>query len=696
MQKMSSLLSLAGTPSFARSTSGFARAVLRVQSSLRSRAGRIFASASSSSSSSSSFQPSSLIVAGIETSCDDTAVGIIEAPLASPTSESDGGRGGGRVLANVIGSQFSLHGQYGGVVPHLASAAHSLALPSVWERAQEMAACKDKEGKQGGTQGRVVDAIAVTVGPGLAVCLDAGLQFARAKALELAKQTCSRDLVVIPVHHLEAHLLLPRLIYGTQNLSFPFLVLLVSGGHTLVALARGVGNHVVLGSTMDDSCGECLDKVARLLKVWRYNTEDDHNHNHDHSHGEASSTATPSPSFVQEASSLISAPGDQDGTSAIVKVATWDKNKGRAVAFRTLLDAANEARKKVQGQDEEDEQDLLAETTDDIAALSSLKGHLAAHLEALAKSGNEDRVKFPIPLKGPGTARRRFLLRQKAQAPDSPVERKPEVVDVCRFSFSGLKSSAARHISTVLESKRRRLGLDGRSPTPTPTPTLTPPVSLSFEEASDIAASFQKAVAVHLADQLRKALDHCYDDASPSASFPSHLVVVGGVAANHYLRGRIEQSLLDWQKDKQKELDRKRKGDTAAAASPSLSPPVPAPSVSALFPPGNLCTDNGVMVAWAGAEAVMEALREPKEPSSLSSEASRSFIEALRSKAAAADDRCLNTAQQGRQRRGFFFADELVTVLGAANGQRGSGERKDGAEGGLLDAVRPRWPLGGL
>ena len=172
-------------------------------------------------------------VLGIESSCDETAVAII--------SEADG------LLANKVYSQIELHSPYGGVVPELASRDHIRKLgPLVQETlvAANLDLRKD------------IDAIAYTSGPGLMGALMVGAGFARSLAW-------SMDKPAISIHHMEAHLLAPLL----ENISpaFPYVALLVSGGHTLLVKIEAIGNYSILGESIDDAVGEAFDKTAQML-----------------------------------------------------------------------------------------------------------------------------------------------------------------------------------------------------------------------------------------------------------------------------------------------------------------------------------------------------------------------------------------------------------------------------------------------
>jgi N6-L-threonylcarbamoyladenine synthase len=172
---------------------------------------------------------------GIETSCDETAAGIVERDDA----------GCGRILSNIIRSQLAEHAPYGGVVPELAARAHVSHLDHIIARASAEAAVPLSD----------VDAIAATAGPGLIGGVLVGLTTAKALAAALGKP-------LIAVNHLEGHALTARL---TDGLAFPYLLLLVSGGHSQFVLVRGVGQYERWGTTIDDALGEAFDKVAKLL-----------------------------------------------------------------------------------------------------------------------------------------------------------------------------------------------------------------------------------------------------------------------------------------------------------------------------------------------------------------------------------------------------------------------------------------------
>lgn len=173
-------------------------------------------------------------ILGIESSCDETAAAIVDS---------------GHVVANVVHSQIPIHAKYGGVVPELASRNHVMAiLPVV-----------DKVLRELDIQLADIDGLAVTAGPGLVGSLLVGLETAKM----LAYLT---DLPLFPVHHIEGHILSPFCDPETaETIQFPFVSLVVSGGHTSLFLVEDYGKYTVLGQTLDDAAGEAFDKVAKRL-----------------------------------------------------------------------------------------------------------------------------------------------------------------------------------------------------------------------------------------------------------------------------------------------------------------------------------------------------------------------------------------------------------------------------------------------
>ncbi len=171
-------------------------------------------------------------VLGIETSCDETGVAIYDTEAG--------------LRAHCLHSQIDLHAAYGGVVPELASRDHIRRLPLLLR--QTLA--------EAGLAAADVDAVAYTSGPGLAGALLVGASVAESFAM-------ARGIPALPVHHLEGHLLSPLL--SADPPAFPFVALLVSGGHTQLMRVRGVGDYALLGESVDDAAGEAFDKTAKLL-----------------------------------------------------------------------------------------------------------------------------------------------------------------------------------------------------------------------------------------------------------------------------------------------------------------------------------------------------------------------------------------------------------------------------------------------
>jgi len=177
------------------------------------------------------------IILGIESSCDETAASIVtEDEQGMPT-----------VLSNIISSQVDVHKEFGGVVPELAARSHLEKIDLITNKAIVDSGIKMEE----------IDAIATTAGPGLIVCLSVGLSFGKTMALSLNKP-------FIAVNHLEGHALSPKL---NSKLSYPYLLLLISGGHTQFLNVQGLGNYKRLGTTIDDAVGEAFDKTAKLLGI---------------------------------------------------------------------------------------------------------------------------------------------------------------------------------------------------------------------------------------------------------------------------------------------------------------------------------------------------------------------------------------------------------------------------------------------
>ena len=177
------------------------------------------------------------LILGIESSCDETAASLI----------TENEQGNPVVLSNIISSQVDVHKKFGGVVPELAARSHMEKIDWIVQKAIDDSGRKIEE----------IDAVASTAGPGLIVCLSVGLSFGKAFASALEKP-------FIAVNHLEGHALSPKL---NSSLNYPYLLLLISGGHSQFLNVQGLGNYKRLGTTIDDALGEAFDKTAKLLGI---------------------------------------------------------------------------------------------------------------------------------------------------------------------------------------------------------------------------------------------------------------------------------------------------------------------------------------------------------------------------------------------------------------------------------------------
>ena len=177
------------------------------------------------------------IILGIESSCDETAASIItENKAGLPV-----------ILSNIVSSQTDIHKEFGGVVPELAARSHIEKIDLIVNKAIKESGIKLEE----------IDAIATTAGPGLIVCLSVGLSFGKAMALSLDKP-------FIAINHLEGHALSPKL---NSKLDYPYLLLLISGGHTQFLSVQSLGEYKRLGTTIDDALGEAFDKTGKMLGI---------------------------------------------------------------------------------------------------------------------------------------------------------------------------------------------------------------------------------------------------------------------------------------------------------------------------------------------------------------------------------------------------------------------------------------------
>ena len=177
------------------------------------------------------------LILGIESSCDETAASLI----------TENEQGIPVVLSSVVSSQVDVHRKFGGVVPELAARSHIEKIDWIVQKAIDDSGRKIEE----------IDAIASTAGPGLIICLSVGLSFGKALASALDKP-------FIAVNHLEGHALSPKL---NSKLNYPYLLLLISGGHSQFLNVQGLGKYKRLGTTIDDALGEAFDKTAKLLGI---------------------------------------------------------------------------------------------------------------------------------------------------------------------------------------------------------------------------------------------------------------------------------------------------------------------------------------------------------------------------------------------------------------------------------------------
>ncbi len=184
------------------------------------------------------------LILAIDTSCDDTSVAVLR---------------GRSVLSSVISSQVELHKKWGGVVPDIAKRAHKENIGKVYQEALKRARITEAE----------IEFVAVTYGPGLAIALEVGVEFAKRLAYSQKKK-------LVPINHMEGHLLASfilnrqakgRIEQDQEDKVFPALALLMSGNHTEIIYAAGLNKYEILGETLDDAAGEAFDKVARMLDL---------------------------------------------------------------------------------------------------------------------------------------------------------------------------------------------------------------------------------------------------------------------------------------------------------------------------------------------------------------------------------------------------------------------------------------------
>ena len=177
------------------------------------------------------------IILGIESSCDETAASIV----------TENEQGIPMILSNIVSSQVDVHKEFGGVVPELAARAHIDKIDLIVQKAIDNSGLKVED----------IDAVASTAGPGLIVCLSVGLSFGKSFASTM-------NIPFIAVNHLEGHALSPKL---NSKIDYPYLLLLISGGHSQYLSVKKIGHYKRLGTTIDDALGEAFDKTAKLLGI---------------------------------------------------------------------------------------------------------------------------------------------------------------------------------------------------------------------------------------------------------------------------------------------------------------------------------------------------------------------------------------------------------------------------------------------
>eukprot|EP01138_Halocafeteria_seosinensis_P007536 gb/GECG01007703.1/.p1 GENE.gb/GECG01007703.1/~~gb/GECG01007703.1/.p1 ORF type:complete len:532 (+),score=47.58 gb/GECG01007703.1/:1-1596(+) len=431
-------------------------------------------------------------ILGIETSCDDTGVALVDYRNR-------------RVVEEMVSSQFQTHAPWKGesvivmtstqavpfavtggiydctgVVPAMAARDHQINLPTVLEQILQRALHREK--------GLKIDAVAATAGPGLALCLKTGFLTGKMIAQYL-------DVPFIPVHHMAAHALVCRL--EDPTITYPFLTMLISGGHTMIVLVEALGNYQVLASTLDDSIGEAIDKAARVLRVGIHQHHLISTSHYDHSKEE-----------------LAKARGAEG------------RNDNRFDNFFPTFSSK------------------LPDSYD-----PPVTTHYGVLLEKLAAFGNPHSFDMKVPLeRETASSSRKKELRKKRQvsklagkgAHSSALD---GIHQNIQFSFSGLKT------------KVLQLSTSKCDPT-------------DFNDAANLAATFQRVTTEHLTQQLRKAIEYCIKQKGLDLN---RIVVAGGVAANSYIRQAIEDEARSMK-------------------------------VKASFPSLRYCTDNGTMIAWAAAE----------------------------------------------------------------------------------------------
>ena len=567
-------------------------------------------------------------VLGIESSCDDTGVAIV--------------RSDGTILSNVVLSQHDIHAKFGGVVPSLAMEAHKANIDTAISRALAEAGLSSID---------EVSAVAATQGPGLEICLRVGYR----KGLELA-QAYRKPFVA--VHHLEAHCLVARLagrqitspstpatipptggagtvagtaasIYPfTPKVAYPFLALLASGGHTSLMVCRGLGQYTLLGGTLDDSVGEAFDKAARLLGLPL---------------------------------------GGGSGGAAV-----------ESAAHRYL-------EKHPPSPDQTPPAVVYKEKRGANSTASSAFFQMRVPLR--------DRATCDFSYAGLKNSFRVAVQREKEREQEQEKEQEKEREDVEEEGAAGGLGQSQQSSPSQQTRAMDKPGMTPNAPSGNMQETTAVLALRDSEATNRLCYHFQDIAFTHLEDRVDRALDLCEGLLEGSAELGlgvgvgagagggvgggdgvgggsmTALVVVGGVAANLELRKRLLRL-----------LEARANGPAPRSPQPTQltkrkQPSLPLPLV---FPPPSLCTDNGVMVAWAGVEKLLQGCSDPigdalAPSASTSASASASAPATATAPAPAVGDERATVAA-------------TVTAAATATAKEAAGWYE----------VLPRWPLGEL
>lgn len=565
---------------------------------------------------------------GIESSCDETGVAIV--------CED------GSVLADSLVSQWPLHHAQGGVVPTIAVREHTRYIDQAVERVIREAGlvmspvpplypnptstplsdqflydlkpapeCMDKQGS-GSDVG--IDAIAVTAGPGLAPCLEVGLS----KAKQLARIW---NLPLLTVNHIEAHALVatipqPTLSQQQQQpqsrptIDFPYLALVVSGGHTQFNWTRGLGDSDILGSTLDDAVGEAFDKVCNLVNAYTLDLDK----LRELCKGERTRRGLPSyspvlelkqghPRFPGEGSAEAISPKvqptmdgiPQDDIEFITRIQSVPRLSSE-VANLSAMFVSHDWQRGLLTKDQEQpstSQDERSPTAagSNISHAPKMPLPAGAVIEQAAEIYEDilSILSVSTPhLVAPDRASTLEYVTPRVLGLDSPhighpllpivplpqPLREPNAQPYGSLSFSGIKSAVRR---TVESYYRNSFGWDGLKP-------LKPTPDLDIMYTLALACAFQRTVNAHISQRTQRIVEYILTNRQDSLTSPLNLVVAGGVAANQSLVRAIRRGL----QARASQLN----GDTGTRERMK--------EAAVVVPSRRLCTDNGIMTAWAG------------------------------------------------------------------------------------------------